>query len=215
MERGEPTDEYPFLWAVYTWLEGENATPDRIVDPGGFVDDLVRLVSTLRGVDTSGGPPPGAHNFSRGAPVRLLDEGVRKAIDTLGARLDAGELTAAWNTALEAPDWPGAPVWIHGDLDSRNLLVRDGRLACVLDFGCLGVGDPACDVMAAWKLVPRASRPRFRAALGIDDATWARARGWVLAQALGALVYYTPNTNPTLYGEAERWLGEVLADSSA
>jgi aminoglycoside phosphotransferase (APT) family kinase protein len=115
---------------------------------------------------------------------------------------------------LETSDWSGTPVWIHGDLDSRNLLVRDGLLASVLDFGCLGVGDPACDVMAAWKLVPRELRPRFRAALNVDEATWTRARGWTLAQSLGALVYYTPETNPTLFQEAERWLGEVMGDAS-
>lgn len=214
VERGEPTDEYPFVWAVYTWLDGENATPDRIRDPRRFVDDLARFVSTLWAVDTRGGPPPGEHNFLRGAPVRRLDEWVRSALGTLAATRDVAELAQAWNVALEAPDRSGAPVWIHGDLDSRNLLLQDGRLACVLDFGCLGVGDPACDVMAAWKLVPRELRPGFRVALGVDDATWARARGWVLAQSLGALVYYTPETNPTLFREAERWLGEVMGDAS-
>jgi len=215
VETGEPTDEYPFVWAVYTWLEGENATPERIGDPRRLVDDLVGFISALQAIDASLGPPPGAHNFLRGAPVRRLDEHVRTTIDVLGSRLDADELTAVWDDSLDAPDWTGAPIWVHGDLDSRNLLVRDGRLACVLDFGCLGVGDPACDVMAAWKLLPRESRPRFRSALGVDDATWVRARGWVLAQALGALVYYTPETNPTLYGEAERWLVDVLAEPTA
>jgi aminoglycoside phosphotransferase (APT) family kinase protein len=101
-------------------------------------------------------------------------------------------------------------VWVHGDLDARNLLVRQGRIAAVVDFGCLGIGDPACDVALAWKLFPREARGRFREALSIDDATWARARGWIVYQSLGALAYYTPETNPSLFSEAQRWLRELL-----
>jgi aminoglycoside phosphotransferase (APT) family kinase protein len=136
---------------------------------------------------------------------------VRKAIVSLRDDLDVNAATAAWERALEAPVWQGAPVWIHGDLDSRNLLVREGRLSAVLDFGCLGVGDPACDVMVAWKLLPANVRDVFRATLSIDEATWERARGWVLSQVLNALAYYTLETNAVLVREARRWLGEVLA----
>jgi aminoglycoside phosphotransferase (APT) family kinase protein len=102
-------------------------------------------------------------------------------------------------------------VWIHGDLDARNLLVADGRIRAVIDFGCLGAGDPACDVMVAWKMLDAAAREVFRSALAIDDATWERGRGWALSQAVSALSYYTTETNPTLVREAERWLIEVLA----
>jgi aminoglycoside phosphotransferase (APT) family kinase protein len=102
-------------------------------------------------------------------------------------------------------------VWIHGDLDSRNLLALDGRLSAVIDWGSLGVGDPACDVMVAWKVLSADSRDIFRTALSIDDATWARGRGWALSQALGALSYYTLETNPVLVRESRRWLVEVLA----
>jgi aminoglycoside phosphotransferase (APT) family kinase protein len=120
--------------------------------------------------------------------------------------------TTVWEKALAAPDWAGEPVWIHGDLDARNVLLRDGRLVGVIDFGCLGVGDPACDVMAAWKLLRAADRQSFRTALAVDDATWARARGWALSQALSALSYYTEQNNPSLVREARRWLVEVFAD---
>ena len=103
------------------------------------------------------------------------------------------------------------PVWIHGDLDARNLLATQGRLSAVIDWGCLGVGDPACDVAVAWKMLSAHTRDLFRTALAIDDATWARSRGWVLSQAVGALSYYTLETNPELVREGERWLAEVLA----
>ncbi len=122
---------------------------------------------------------------------------------------DAG-VAAEWERALAAPPWDGPPVWHHGDLDVRNWLVRDGGICGVIDWGSMGVGDPACDVMVAWKLHSRAARDAFREALPTDDATWERARGWVLSQAIAALAYYTPENNPTLYHEAESWLQLVL-----
>jgi aminoglycoside phosphotransferase (APT) family kinase protein len=137
---------------------------------------------------------------------------MRSAVTSLGSTIDGEAVTAAWKAALSASDWDRAPVWIHGDLDSRNLLAREGRLTAVIDFGCLGVGDPACDVMVAWKILSARSRDLFLTALSIDEATRARARGWVLSQALIALAYYTVETNPQLVREAQRWMAEVLAD---
>jgi aminoglycoside phosphotransferase (APT) family kinase protein len=110
------------------------------------------------------------------------------------------------------PPWNGPPVWHHGDLDARNWLVRDGRIRGVIDWEAMGVGDPACDVMVAWKLRTAAARDAFREALPTDDATWERARGWALSQAVAILAYYTPQNNPTLYREAESWLSLVLAE---
>ena len=128
--------------------------------------------------------------------------------------IDTDAVTAAWEATLRAPQWERPPVWIHGDLDLRNLLVEDGRLCGVIDWGGLGIGDPACDVMAAWKVLPAAARHTFRTALPVDDATWARGLGWALSQALIALSYYTVETNSVLVLEARRWLAEVLADRS-
>jgi len=209
---GKPAAGYPFTWSVYSWLEGENATPARIADPRRSAIDLARFIAALQRVDPTGGPPPGEVNSFRGEPLANRDEGVRVAIATLGTAVDADAVTAAWKAALAAGEWEGRPVWVHGDLDSRNLLVWDGTLGAVLDFGCLAVGDPACDVMVAWKVLSAVTRDSFRQALSVDDATWARGRGWALSQALGALAYYTLETNAVLVREAERWLVEVLAD---
>ena len=121
-------------------------------------------------------------------------------------------MTAEWERALAVPPWDGPPVWHHGDLDARNWLVRGGRITGVIDWGCMGVGDPACDVMVAWKLHSPAARNAFRKTLPTDDATWERARGWALSQAVAILAYYTPENNPTLYREAENWLVQVLSD---
>jgi aminoglycoside phosphotransferase (APT) family kinase protein len=101
----------------------------------------------------------------------------------------------SWQESLDAPPWDGPEVWLHGDLMPGNLLVVNGRLSAVIDFGCLNVGDPACDLQPAWNLFHGASRLGFRAELAVDDASWLRGRGWALFQAVMALPYYR-DTNP-------------------
>ena len=135
----------------------------------------------------------------------------RAAIAKLDDVLDTEAVTAAWDADLHAPAWNGPPVWIHGDLHAGNLLVDDGRLSAVIDFGGLGVGDPACDFMAAWTLFSGESRDAFRTALSIDDASWARSRGWALSTGLIALPYYL-HTNPVIVAMARHQIAEVLAD---
>jgi aminoglycoside phosphotransferase (APT) family kinase protein len=208
---GYPGDGYPFEWAVYRWLEGEPATEAPIRDLVVAAADLAGFLGAMQRVAAAGGPPPGEHNFFRGAPLAQRDEAARAAIAKLGSEIDGAAATAAWHEALRAPEWDRPPVWIHGDLDARNLLVQDGRLSGAIDFGGLGVGDPACDVMVAWKVLSPDAREIFRDALSVDDATWARGRGWAVSQAVGALAYYTEETNPQLVRDARRWLAEVLA----
>ena len=205
---------YPFPWSVYRWLRGNNATVAPVADERGLARDLARFISALQRVDPAGGPEPGEHNFFRGCPFELRDEGTRVSIESLASTIDAEAVTAVWEGALGAPKWEHDPIWIHGDLDGRNLLVVDGRLSAVIDWGGLGVGDPAYDVMVAWKVLSGEAREPFRAELGVDDATWARARGGTISQSLIALSYYTLETNPVLVREAERWVAEVLADRS-
>ena len=209
---GRPSGGYPFTWSIYRWLDGETATVEGILDRGEAAATLAEFVAALQAVDPTGGPPPGEHNFFRGVPLARRDEATRAAIAALGAAIDAGAATAAWERALAAPEWDRPPVWFHGDIDVRNLLVNDGRVFAVIDFGSLGVGDPACDVSLAWKVLSPWTREIFREILGVDDATWARGRGWAVSQALIALVYYTMETNAVLVLEARRWLSEALAE---
>jgi aminoglycoside phosphotransferase (APT) family kinase protein len=196
---GWPGAGYPWHWSVCTWLEGE--TP---IGVPLAADELVALVEALQRIDSRGAPDPGA---GRGEPLVTRDRRVREALE----RLEAPGARDLWEEAAAAPAWPGERVWLHADLDARNVLVRDGRLTGVIDWGCLGAGDPAVDLMAAWKLLNANGRERFREALAVDDDTWLRAEGWALSQALIALDYYTPENNPPLHGEATRWLAEVLA----
>jgi len=208
---GVPGEGYPWQWSVYPWLPGENATIVPITDPDRAALDLAHFIAALQRIDSTDGPPPGPHNFFRGVPLSTRDAQTRTAIATLHGMLDTDAVTEAWEVALQAPAWGGPPVWIHGDLQPLNLLVQQGRLSAVIDFGGLGVGDPACDLMVAWNLLSAHTRDVLRAALPVDDATWARGRGWALSMGLIALPYYQ-STNPVLAGIARRAIAEVLAD---
>jgi aminoglycoside phosphotransferase (APT) family kinase protein len=208
---GEPGAGYPWTWSVYRWLDGENAIDAPVADLARAAVDLAALLEALHRVDSNGGPGPGEENFLRGASLVTFDPRVRADLARLRDEIDVDATEAVWDEALRAPEPDGPPVWVHGDLDRRNLLTRQGRLAAVVDFGCLGVGDPACDVAVAWKLLSPETRDIFRSQLSVDDATWARARGWAVCQALGALAYYTPETNPSLLAEAQQWLADALA----
>ena len=194
--QGQPGAGYPWFWSVHTWLEG--ALPDGPLQ----ADEVAALIRSLQAVDARGALEPAG---GRGRPLTALEGHVRDAL----TRVDAPGALELWQRAAQAPQWDGSPVWVHCDLDARNVLVREGRLAAVLDWGGAGAGDPALDVMAAWKLVAREERERFRALLDVDDATWLRAQGWATAQALIALGYYTLENYPPLVHEARRWLVEL------
>jgi aminoglycoside phosphotransferase (APT) family kinase protein len=211
LAQGEPDTGFPWRWSVYPWLAGETATREHIADLGQFARDLAHFMRALQHIDPTGGPPPGAHNAFRGVPLAERDSATRTAIAALHGVIDREAATAAWDTALQAPAWSDAPVWIHGDLQAGNLLTVTGHLHAVIDFGCLGVGDPACDLMVAWNLLDAASRSTFRAALPVDDATWARGRGWALSFGLIALPYYQ-YSNPVLASIARYAIDAVLAE---
>ncbi len=210
--KGSRSGPFPFAWSVYRWLEGVNPP-----DGADWVDlaiDLAGWVTALQRIDTSGGPRAGEQNFHRGAPLAHRDGPTREAIARLGRQVDGAAVAAAWESSLQAPTWDRAPVWLHGDLTPENLLVREGRLAAVIDFGCLGVGDPACDLMVAWSVLTAEARAVFRSAVAIDDTTWLRGRGWALSTALIALPYYE-HTHMPRAANARYRISEVLADAGS
>ena len=200
--QGRPSADYPWVWDVYTWVDGDTA-PVEEIDGLQAARDLAALVAALQQIEPKDAP------CGRGIPLAQRDPEFRYWL----ARFDGDPRVAEeWERALAAPPWHGPPVWHHGDLDARNWLVRDGRICAVIDWGSMGVGDPACDVMVAWKLHSHEARDEFREALPTDDATWQRARGWAVSQAVAALSYYTPENNATLYREADTWLELVLSE---
>ena len=207
---GMPAESFPWHWSVYRWLDGEVATIGSIDDLPLFATTLGRFLDVLQHIDPADGPPPGRHNFFRGGPLTTYDAQTRDTIAALHGKIDAHAATAVWEAALAAT-WHDAPVWVHGDVAPSNLLVREGQLSAVIDFGCSGVGDPACDLVIAWTVFSGESREEFRAALPLDAATWARGRGWALWKALITLAQHM-NTNAIEASKARRVIDEVLAD---
>jgi aminoglycoside phosphotransferase (APT) family kinase protein len=210
LAKGAPGEGYPFNWSIRRWLDGRTATLDRIDDPSTFAIALAEFIRALQRIDATGGPPAGAHSFYRGASLAHYDHETRRCLTALDGRIDTDRATAVWNAALEAA-WTGPPVWFHGDIAGGNLLVDDGRLTAVIDFGTSGVGDPACDLVIAWTLLTGDSREAFRGAVGQDPATWARARGWALWKALLGLTA-TIETHDERTANDRRVIDEVLAD---
>lgn len=184
LARGGPGADYPFTWSVYPWLAGEPAAADRILDPVGFALDLADFLLALQRVDPADGPRPGKHNWFRGGTVRTFDGIARRSLTALDGHLDTALAGAIWQRAMDTP-WDGVPRWLHGDMAQGNILLDDGGdLAAVIDFGTCGVGDPACDLAIAWTLLTADGREAFRDRLSVDDATWARGRGWALWKML-------------------------------
>ncbi|MGB2876148.1 MAG: aminoglycoside phosphotransferase family protein [Gaiellaceae bacterium] len=204
--KGRAGEGYPWDWGVYPWLAGEHPAAGAIAEQGSLARDLARFVAALHGVDLANGPPSG-----RGASLTRFDEPTRAALPALEGVIDTDAATAAWDEAVSTPEWAGAPVWVHGDLMPGNLLVRGDTLAAVIDWGGVGVGDPACDLAVAWNTLAAGGREVLRTELDVDDATWARGRGWALWTGLVALPYYE-QTNPVLAENARYRIGEVLAD---
>lgn len=206
LAKGTPANGYPWQWGVYSWLEGETATSDIITDVDSLTGDIVQFVDALHRIDIPGGPL--SH---RGAELRVQDAEARSALAELEGIIDIDAASSAWDEALTTPAWSGAPLWIHGDLLPGNVLLRGGRLNGVIDWAALGVGDPACDMIIAWALLPPVARHSFRDALDVDDATWARGRGWALSIGLIALPYYK-ETNRAFAATARHLIDEALAD---
>src|SRR6266545_2979786 len=198
---GMPADGYPWEWGVYSWLPGRNPAPGDVP-----MADLVELLRAFREIELPDAPPT-----RRGKPLLSQDEWVRAALVELEGMIDTEAATAEWDAALEVPDWSGPPVWLHGDLLPGNLLVQDGRVSGVLVFSLVGVGDPACDLIVAWALLPSEERESLRGELDVDADTWARGRGWALSIALVALPYYK-DTNPSFAATARHLIAEVLAE---
>jgi aminoglycoside phosphotransferase (APT) family kinase protein len=207
---GDPAEGYPWRWSVVPWIDGVDLTDDHGVDPARVAHELATFIVALRGVDATGAPAP-VDELDRGTPLANRDAATREALGQLRDDLDADAVTGAWEAALAEPPWEEPPVWIHGDLQGGNLIARDGHLRAVVDFGCLGAGDPACDLLGAWSLFDAADRERFHAEADVDDATWARGRGWALSVALIYLPYYR-HTNPAGVAIARRTVDAVLVD---
>ncbi|WP_408055701.1 aminoglycoside phosphotransferase family protein [Streptomyces apricus] len=235
---GAPGFGYPWPWAVSRWLEGEVATVEALADPCATAVELARFLTALQRFAPGGVPVQDSGSVQDAGPDPVQDVGdvslvqgvgpvqdvggdlaggslaerdraTRCAIARTGGVFDTAAMTGLWDAALDAPGWGRPAVWFHGDFHTGNLLTVDGRLSAVIDFGGLGVGDPACDLIIAFTLLSADSRAAFRDALAVDDATWTRGRGWALATALNAYTHYAA-VDPRVAAQTTRQIHEAL-----
>ncbi|WP_341756393.1 MULTISPECIES: aminoglycoside phosphotransferase family protein [unclassified Candidatus Tisiphia] len=207
---GEPGEGYPWRWSIYRWIEGDTAASSHIANQCDFATSLAQFLIALQRIDTTDGPLPGSHNFYRGGTLMTYDVETRQAIDILKDKIEASVAIEVWEAAL-ATIWQGLPVWVHGDISAGNLLVQEGKLSAVIDFGGLGIGDPACDLAIAWNMFGKKSREVFRAMLLLDADTWTRGRAWSLWKAL-IIVAGFEGTNAVEVPQSWRVINEVLID---
>ena len=205
-----PFGTFPFHAAIHEWLPGRSALDSPPADMTAAATALGAFIAALRKKPAWGAPAAGAHNQYRGAPLTLRDTLTRKALGRLDGMIDAGKLANLWAACLRAPAHSGPGKWLHGDLHAGNLIVRDGVLAGVIDFGLLGIGDPAVDLIPAWSFLDGTTRQAFRDAAGAGADEWRRGQGWALSTAAIALDYYR-DSNPALSGLSLRALRELEA----
>jgi aminoglycoside phosphotransferase (APT) family kinase protein len=207
---GSPTADYPFHWSVYRWLVGEIALHAQDLDKTRLAVDVADFITCLHLIPVHDGPKPGKHNFLRGGSLQVYDRETRDALAVLGERVDQERLSHLWTAALGSK-WQHPPVWVHGDMAPTNLLIREGRLRAVIDFGCCAVGDPACDLVIAWTFFEGESRNAFRDRINLDDDTWARARGWALWKSL-ILLANQPQSSSFENLVARRVIDDIIAE---
>ncbi|MEU7584848.1 aminoglycoside phosphotransferase family protein [Micromonospora sp. NPDC049230] len=200
---GRPDFGYPWPWAVSQWLDGEVATSDSLGQSREAAVALAGFLSALQRFPAREAPQ------GDGRELAARDDDTRTAIAKVAGVFDAAALMSVWETALSAPGWNRPPVWFHGDFHTGNILTVNGRVSAVIDFGGLGVGDPARDMTIAFTLMSRATRAVFRAALGVDDPTWARGRGWAVATGLNAYCSYAAS-DARVAAQTTRQITEAL-----
>lgn len=188
---GIPSKDYPEHWAINEWIEGETASLSTITNLNQFAKDLADFLMEFQSIDALSGPPAGKHNFYRGGNLSVYSADIDTALPKIENEDEKLLVQSLWQSALSS-HWEKPPVWVHGDFAANNLLVKKGSLHAVIDFGCLAVGDPACDLAIAWYLLDKPSRETFREALSIDNNTWLRGMGWTLWKTLCWPIAGTP-----------------------
>lgn len=210
---GNPVQDYPYHWAICRWLDDENAFIRPVDDLDDSARRLARFVRSLWEMPVLGDESLVATVSGRGVDLIHRDRQTRAAIAQCEGLADIATLTEIWNHALTTPTWSGPPVWFHGDIHVGNLLTTGGRITGIIDWGCLGMGDPACDLTVAWSMMDRESRGIFRKALDVDEVTWIRGRAWAISVAVIALPYYI-KTNPLLVAISRHSIEEAIRDFS-
>jgi aminoglycoside phosphotransferase (APT) family kinase protein len=211
---GTPSSAFPLAWSVYRWIDGEEAGPRSVTDWPAFGADLAAIVQSLHSIPLMGATRQGDLSWYRGGGLRACDGWVSGCFDLcrtlqgLDFDLDLAQLQHLWCSAIALPEPSGRHVWLHGDLKPTNLLVQNGKLHAVIDFGGLSVGFPDAEHAPVWDF-PAGARQAYWDAMGLDDATWLRARAWAIAVGVSGVSYYW-DTYPLFVGECLSRLRAIL-----
>lgn len=213
IKMGVASSKYPYPFSIYAWIDGKSLNQIRLDDLQleSIAPDLASFLRELQDIKDVEGPPPGQHNWWRGDHISVYDKDAREQIAALSTWLDASKALHLWETASETR-WNREPVWIHGDFAPGNILMHNGKVSAVIDFGGMGVGDPACDLVIAWTLLHAKARKAFIHALNLDEATWLRARAWALWKATFELCSITDKQSSAAQ-EHLKIVNAVLSDS--
>lgn len=206
---GTATDDYPFPWSVNAWIVGETVSLKTVTDFNQLAKDIAGFLKELQAIDSTGGPLAGEQNFYRGGDLAVYHEETLRALENLEKVFPTEKLKEIWNRAL-ASHWDSSPIWVHGDVEVGNLLVREGKLVAVIDFGILSIGDPASDYVMAWTFFEKEGRKAFKEALSCDEETWQRSQGWALWKALISYQKEQSESEQSLW--AKRTIKELLSD---
>ena len=209
--KGSPAPEFPFQWGIFKWIDGSIYDPLLFENTDHIVNTMVHFIHALWKADPSNGPEYGEHNNFRGQPLAERDKQTTEAIKTLPHFYKQETLTSLWNTACTMNVWNKPYIWVHGDLHWGNILTKNDNLSGIIDFGSLGLGDPAVDVMCAWILFSPEKRRLFKQKINVDTPTWTRGMGWALSFAAIALPYYLPKKH-ILADIASFTLDNIMAD---
>jgi aminoglycoside phosphotransferase (APT) family kinase protein len=180
---GAPSEKlgYPWAWTIVPWLPGVPAERVAFADPVDAAWQLGRFQAAIHRPAPADAPA----NPYRGVPLEQRADRLHAGLDELGSAVDRDAVLGLWSDLVATSPWSRPPVWLHGDVHPLNVLVVDGRISAVIDFGDVTSGDPASDLAGAWTMFDAPARCVFREAAGehveIDDDTWRRARGWALA----------------------------------
>ena len=180
---GKPSIEYPWHWSVNSWIEGETVSTENIPNLNKFAKELGEFLVEFQNIPSNGAPVAGSHNFHRGGELSVYNDEMSLALPKIKNITEQKTAILLWNEAISST-WTSKPVWIHGDFAAGNILVNNGDLNAVIDFGCMAIGDPSCDLAIAWNLFSGDDRAIFKQSVGLDGSTWVRALGWTLWKTL-------------------------------
>lgn len=184
IKMGSPSKYYPYHFSIYRWLSGRSINLLFLSDETllSLAYDLAKFLKELESIHNIEGPMPGQHNWWRGDHLSVYDEGARGQIAKLEGVIDSDAALKLWLQACKTK-WSKPPVWVHGDFAIGNMLLENGRLSAIIDFGGMALGDPACDLVIAWTYLKEKAREIFIEEMALDEDTWLRARGWALWKA--------------------------------